>query len=131
MRISDWSSDVFSSDLGTIPDADLAPVIARRDIVERHVLFGMAALAVDARPVGVRHHRDAGVDDPADHRDMAEAELGRFGEHDHRADAGCVAALVAILGLRSEEHTSELQSLMRISYAVLCLKKKITQNHHE
>src|SRR3546814_4099868 len=30
--------------------------------------------------------------------------------------------------LRSEEHTSELQSLMRISYAVFCLKKKITQN---
>src|SRR3546814_8741930 len=34
------------------------------------------------------------------------------------------------LGLRSEEHTSELQSLMRISYAVFCLKKKtIKQNH--
>src|SRR3546814_1256388 len=32
------------------------------------------------------------------------------------------------LGLRSEEHTSELQSLMRISYAVFCLKKQ-TQNH--
>src|SRR3546814_8759714 len=31
-------------------------------------------------------------------------------------------------GLRSEEHTSELQSLMRISYAVFCLKKKNTQN---
>src|SRR3546814_2614483 len=31
--------------------------------------------------------------------------------------------------LRSEEHTSELQSLMRISYAVFCLKKKITANH--
>src|SRR3546814_4756192 len=31
---------------------------------------------------------------------------------------------------RSEEHTSELQSLMRISYAVFCLKKKITQNKH-
>src|SRR3546814_1062366 len=30
---------------------------------------------------------------------------------------------------RSEEHTSELQSLMRISYAVLCLKKKIAQDH--
>src|SRR3546814_4815513 len=30
--------------------------------------------------------------------------------------------------LRSEEHTSELQSLMRISYAVFCLKKKITYN---
>src|SRR3546814_2967706 len=32
-------------------------------------------------------------------------------------------------GLRSEEHTSELQSLMRISYAVFCLKKKNTHNH--
>src|SRR3546814_1434747 len=31
---------------------------------------------------------------------------------------------------RSEEHTSELQSLMRISYAVFCLKKKNTHNHH-
>src|SRR3546814_15363006 len=34
------------------------------------------------------------------------------------------AALVAVIGSRSEEHTSELQSLMRISYAVFCLKKK-------
>src|SRR3546814_4114395 len=32
-------------------------------------------------------------------------------------------------GLRSEEHTSELQSLMRISYAVFCLKKKTKQHH--
>src|SRR3546814_3036073 len=32
-------------------------------------------------------------------------------------------------GQRSEEHTSELQSLMRISYAVFCLKKKITTNY--
>src|SRR3546814_8972787 len=31
---------------------------------------------------------------------------------------------------RSEEHTSELQSLMRISYAVFCLKKKTTSTHH-
>src|SRR3546814_1637636 len=31
---------------------------------------------------------------------------------------------------RSEEHTSELQSLMRISYAVFCLKKKKQQTHH-
>src|SRR3546814_8613837 len=34
------------------------------------------------------------------------------------------------VSLRSEEHTSELQSLMRISYAVFCLKKKTTQNVH-
>src|SRR3546814_9007351 len=32
--------------------------------------------------------------------------------------------------IRSEEHTSELQSLMRISYAVFCLKKKTTTSHH-
>src|SRR3546814_4110932 len=35
----------------------------------------------------------------------------------------------ADVALRSEEHTSELQSLMRNSYAVFCLKKKITYNH--
>src|SRR3546814_10553316 len=34
-------------------------------------------------------------------------------------------------GLRSEEHTSELQSLMRISYAVFCLKKKTDTNHYK
>src|SRR3546814_6061802 len=39
------------------------------------------------------------------------------------------AALVAIANARSEEHTSELQSLMRISYAVFCLKKK-NKNHN-
>src|SRR3546814_5821396 len=37
---------------------------------------------------------------------------------------GCVIALIGALIIRSEEHTSELQSLMRISYAVFCLKKK-------
>src|SRR3546814_8641815 len=37
------------------------------------------------------------------------------------------AALMGLIFLRSEEHTSELQSLMRISYAVFCLKKKTTK----
>src|SRR3546814_6212029 len=36
-----------------------------------------------------------------------------------------VSAVLSLVGIRSEEHTSELQSLMRISYAVFCLKKKI------
>src|SRR3546814_9157759 len=39
------------------------------------------------------------------------------------------ALFVTIASRRSEEHTSELQSLMRISYAVFCLKKKTTNNH--
>src|SRR3546814_10011663 len=41
------------------------------------------------------------------------------------AGGGCLAGLIA----RSEEHTSELQSLMRISYAVFCLKKKKTTKY--
>src|SRR3546814_6689193 len=39
------------------------------------------------------------------------------------------SALAATASIRSEEHTSELQSLMRISYAVFCLKKKITHDY--
>src|SRR3546814_8304511 len=46
-------------------------------------------------------------------------QIGHFNGH-----LGAVAALARGTGLRSEEHTSELQSLMRISYAVFCLKKK-------
>src|SRR3546814_4550546 len=44
-----------------------------------------------------------------------------------RAGHGKEVAFDQAHALRSEEHTSELQSLMRISYAVFCLKKKITQ----
>src|SRR3546814_5775650 len=43
---------------------------------------------------------------------------------------GVIAMFGSILVLRSEEHTSELQSLMRISYAVFCLKKKIQTTKH-
>src|SRR3546814_8126914 len=42
-----------------------------------------------------------------------------------------VAPAVATVGLRSEEHTSELQSLMRISYAVFCLKNKRTRTRND
>src|SRR3546814_8782490 len=50
---------------------------------------------------------------------------GQFARaHPHRG-AGYAA------GLRSEEHTSELQSLMRISYAVFCLKKKTKENNND
>src|SRR3546814_6466322 len=42
-----------------------------------------------------------------------------------------VAAIVVVRRMRSEEHTSELQSLMRISYAVFCLKKKKNKSHKQ
>src|SRR3546814_5691307 len=57
--------------------------------------------------VGLRQHRDTGL--------LQDVGAG------HVRSLGCE---VGILDLRSEEHTSELHSLMRISYAVFCLKKK-------
>src|SRR3546814_3671878 len=107
MRISDWSSDVCSSDLrdsgernsGPVPD----PVGPRAGgLYRRH------AVAADA---AARAH--GGVD--------ARAALAGSGGGGDRA---VVRGADDLLARRSEEHTSELQSLMRISYAVFCLKKK-------
>src|SRR3546814_1734301 len=95
MRISDWSSDVCSSDLLEILG------LVDRFAVGLHDAIG-----------GAQHqlaHADAlEVEVVADHLDRRRHHVGEL----HLADA------------RSEEHTSELQSLMRISYAVFCLKKK-------
>src|SRR3546814_2431852 len=49
----------------------------------------------------------------------------------HRPAAVAARRAATAAGRRSEEHTSELQSLMRISYAVLCLKKKKTRQYSE
>src|SRR3546814_8864436 len=46
-------------------------------------------------------------------------------------DGGWAMAWIVFISIRSEEHTSELQSLMRISYAVFCLKKKKTKNYED
>src|SRR3546814_2519056 len=87
---------------------------------------GVAAAALPADPD--RAHRlvvaataragDAGYRD----RDGGAGVDQRAGHHFHHGLAADRA--VDLQGLRSEEHTSELQSLMRISYAVFCLKKK-------
>src|SRR3546814_9717534 len=53
----------------------------------------------------------------------------RWLQHAGRGEAEEDVGAVDNLAERSEEHTSELQSLMRISYAVFCLKKKKTNNH--
>src|SRR3546814_1401557 len=107
MRISDWSSDVCSSDLDG-----------------------------PARAVAAEARRHGGL--RADQQDRCAAVLQQL----HLAELrGCVGNLLHHLagrravehqpevlaapeGGRSEEHTSELQSLMRISYAVFCLTKK-------
>src|SRR3546814_2039623 len=65
-------------------------------------------------PLDPTHHQPAGdMFGPASAGERGEVDLGDLGVGDPAA-----------FGFRSEEHTSELQSLMRISYAVFCLKKK-------
>src|SRR3546814_1626708 len=117
MRISDWCSDVCSSDLGQILPLEL---LVLADIGGDHLpdLPGAEQLAqplaVDAGVVA----RDGEVLDPRI-ADRVDQPLGNAAQAETaRADLHPVE--------RSEEHTSELQSLMRISYAVFCLKKKTT-----
>src|SRR3546814_10864117 len=137
MRISDWSSDVCSSDLLGIGNR----------FVEA-ALRAAQGTGADVEPPAVEPR----------HREAETVALGAdavFDRHlhiveDHLRGGGGVPAELALLGAeadprhvlfddearnalrsrltgadhRSEEHTSELQSLMRISYAVFCLKKK-------
>src|SRR3546814_3835970 len=91
-------------------------------------LFRSLGLVAD-RIVHAGRAEDAVADEalpalPADRRDQF------AGNHVQDVVVG-VAAAEAGGRLRSEEHTSELQSLMRISYAVFCLKKKITTTRYQ
>src|SRR3546814_7654104 len=101
MRISDWSSDVCSSDLAFLCDAH------GRD----HATVAELALDADGRFLAQRVETVANMG----------AYLSTF--------APCVPTylyatlLAGQYTTRSEEHTSELPSLMRISYAVFCLKQ--------
>src|SRR3546814_8485957 len=104
MRISDWSSDVCSSDLrgggrGIGAEQFLAaPGMGNHRVHRHHRIDG-------GERVGPRGQSVGGVDRSIDVGVEARQQAGRD-------------------MTRSEEHTSELQSLMRISYAVFCLKKQ-------
>src|SRR3546814_7825744 len=63
----------------------------------------------------------------ADQEERLDALEARFAVERARLEGSARAANARLAQARSEEHTSELQSLMRISYAVLCLKKKTNQ----
>src|SRR3546814_4020247 len=111
MRISDWSSDVCSSDLLVREPGHLIDVMPT-----------LVELAGATYPKSFNGHAIL----PMEGRSMAPAFRGEaltrgkpiFWEHEgNRAVRD-----------RSEEHTSELQSLMCISYAVFCLKKKNTSH---
>src|SRR3546814_6628584 len=111
MRSSDWSSDVCSSDLR---HAQVTRVVVQRGAAEAE--HGEDVVA------GQRHRRGSRVD--VLHLQPRRATAG------HRlqwpAHVLPVCRVSPSKPTRSEEHTSELQSLMRISYAVFCLKKKTT-----
>src|SRR3546814_3573962 len=134
MRSRDWSSDVCSSDLQARPGRRSVRALARVGFgihvqamrMRRHLRpdqgHGVLAERLALRPRG----------EPGTLAGAAGAAPAKVGQSEGRF------AVAAVLGAqqrkqrgvlrRSEEHTSELQSLMRISYAVFCLKKK-TNKH--
>src|SRR3546814_8507888 len=116
MRISDWSSDVCSSDLfwssRTVKSTRFITALATRlPVISRAVCWRCCRAVIRHRRCGRRPDRRK-----------------RAKPLEFRTQIATIRPLSAALGpaedCRSEEHTSELQSLMRISYAVFCLKKK-------
>src|SRR3546814_5977971 len=128
MRISDWSSDVCSSDLLSRKDWDYtlaasltsvfmcckwaAPLIAKSGggaIVNTNTMSAHFGIAGMSAYLSAKY---------------ALVEFTKILALELAPDNIRVNAFSPGMTLRSEEHTSELQSLMRISYAVFCLKKK-------
>src|SRR3546814_4697226 len=120
LRISDWSSDVCSSDLTGAGE--------QRQVLDRAASASLPSQALHRPqrrpPVEPERAEGVGVGQPgqrAHRQPAAEIHVAHAVEaaaaHRHQAFGGGLSE-------RSEEHTSELQSLMRISYAVFCLKKK-------
>src|SRR3546814_1785732 len=116
MRISDWSSDVCSSDLVSAfregASGDGCPF--RFSDLRSAVPGGCHGFQAELQPAARRAQSRQGTE-----------EAGKAAEA-----AGGIRAPQGRAGpRRSEEHTSELQSLMRISYAVFCLKKNKKQQN--
>src|SRR3546814_9643861 len=115
MRISDWSSDVCSSDLPLVAAAGQGQRGGDREQAQARGVHGRSVAAPGRDAKAAREWDGRCV------QCLAGTAL--------RQGLGCAAQeqLAALAPLirrfRSEEHTSELQSLMRTSYAVFCLKK--------
>src|SRR3546814_6459149 len=117
MRISDWSSDVCSSDL-----------LTKDELVKVHGICG-----------NVLHARNP-FGKPIDHESFAKDIAGWIEKVIRLLNSHEIKLIgddhIYVVNMkehgrdRSEEHTSELQSLMRISYAVFCLKQNKTQEPH-
>src|SRR3546814_2510236 len=148
MSISDWSSDVCSSDLVELERsvgaqlragaADAAVGLRVAHVFQRvHRRHAEVALRSAGKPeLGTqlapdqRQHRVVfGLRQVAHaHQGRVDAAAGGTHRHDRLLAAPAPGDHHDLAAERSEEHTSELQSLMRISYAVFCLKKKKIKN---
>src|SRR3546814_2022418 len=117
MRISDWSSDVCSSDL-----------IARLERGADSPANWLCSIGLDTARDKAEPVSDGGQRCGKTFSGVRTANLGGWSDRDVEHDMGSTRRNLLRQDrsdqLRSEEHTSELQSLMRISYAVFCLKKK-------
>src|SRR3546814_5512187 len=114
MRISDWSSDVCSSDL-------VATIESREAATISGDLRAAQARAAQAK---ANYERERTLYE-AKVTARADLEAARADYEAAAAQAAGASGAAEAAGVsRSEEHTAELQSLLRISYAVCCLKKK-------
>src|SRR3546814_9496549 len=125
MRISDWSSDVCSSDLQTSESWRIATRLL--DVLGSHRVTAYST-RLFGRPVEMLPANGPTNLEAARHFVDLANELD---QELRSAEASYVLPAEQVQhelqqAIRSEEHTSELQSLMRISYAVFCLKKKKT-----
>src|SRR3546814_4950748 len=128
MRISDWSSDVCSSDLfeslASALGISLGTLLLGDDYADpsQPVRIDPATLAEALKLVD--YDEDLGGE--YEPQERARQVISAYEEiHAHGGTAShAYIGKVTLAAERSEEHTSELQSLMRISYAVSCLKKK-------
>src|SRR3546814_6091222 len=138
MRISDWSSDVCSSDLtleiavahGEVGGASVVltatvtvAAAPRFAVTLKQVLMDLDTARPVAWPPEWRA-RLALPSTPSSNRPAGHAPAAMPTASPRRAVSSLPAASLDGARPRSEEHTYELQSLMRISYAVFCLKKK-------
>src|SRR3546814_5963732 len=140
MRISDWSSDVCSSDLRPVRhlDGQLLDVLVPPDALLAQIVVVVARLAPAPLAAAVGREVDGKADLGGGEARGIEREVGQLERRGHGgvegqravedrlavgggADREVGRAAVDLDPGRSEEHTYELQSLMRNSYAVFCL----------
>src|SRR3546814_1430825 len=140
MRISDWSSDVCSSDLAAI--FAMVTTAGSKTEIRRVTIVWIAETISQATGIGsieswgieawppapltmIERTSDEASSGPARPAKTPCGALGMMWSAKAASGSGSINPSSSMK--RSEEHTSELQSLMRISYAVFCLKKKKKQ----